>query len=164
MIVADTSALISLAFGTALNLFLNEFEVAITETVVDELEELSRGEDSVAKISKQVLLAKDSIKVYRVKKGELVSSRVDKGEGSCVLLARKLEADFLITDDLRALPELEKMIGGSEVAISPIVLRALINRGVLNRKQALEKLEQMSKKRDWLHRPIYKKARNLLKE
>lgn len=164
MIIADTSALISLASGSVLNLFFDEFEVVITETVLGELEELSQESDWTAENAKQVYRSKKSLKVYEISGEKPVSSRVDEGEASCALLAQELEADFLITDDLRALPEIEKMVGKDRVAISPIVLRALVKRNVLDKKQALEKLKKMGKRRDWLHRPIYRKARELLED
>lgn len=164
MIIADTSALISLASGSVLNLFLDEFEVVITETVLGELEELFQESDRIAGNAKQVYRSKESLKIHGTRGEKPVSSRVDEGEASCVLLARELKADFLITDDLRALPEIKKMVGKDKVAISPIILRALVNRNILDKKQALEKLKQIGKRRDWLHRPIYRKARELLKE
>lgn len=164
MIVADTSALISLASGSVLDLFLDEFNVAVAETVVKELEELSQGSDWISENAEQVLLEKDSLKVREAVGEKPVSSRVDEGEASCVLLTRELDADFLITDDMRALPEIGKMVGKDKVAISPIVLRVLVRRGVLDEDRALEKLERMGERRDWLHRPIYRRARELLAE
>lgn len=164
MIIADTSALISLASGSVLNLFLDEFEVVITETVLDELEELSQENDRTAENAKQVYRSKESLKTRATRGEKPVSSRVDEGEASCALLAQERDSDFLTTDDLRALPEIEKMAGKGKVAISSMVLRALVKRNVLDKQQALEKLEQMVKRRDWLHRSIYRKARELLED
>lgn len=164
MIIADTSALISLASGSVLTLFIDEFEVFITETVSEELEELSQEGDRTAENAEKVARLKESLEIYGTRGEKPVSSRVDEGEASCVLLARKLDADFLITDDLRALPEIEKMVGKNRVAISPIVLRALVKRNVLDKEEAFEKLKKMGKRRDWLHRPIYRRARELLKD
>ncbi|MFB6143236.1 MAG: hypothetical protein ABEJ30_07840, partial [Halorientalis sp.] len=74
--------------------------------------------------------------------------------------ANDLDAAFLLTDDLRALPELQRLVD-ARVALSPIVLRALVERGVLERKAALEKLEQLGGHRGWLGAPIYRRARTL---
>ncbi|KXA93002.1 hypothetical protein AKJ64_01685 [candidate division MSBL1 archaeon SCGC-AAA259E17] len=164
MIVADTSALASLASGSVLRFFLEEFDVRVTKTVVEELEDLSLGGDRTAEHADEVLTLKDSFQVCETGGEKPTSSRIDSGEGSSVVLAERVEADFLITDDLRALPELEKLLGEGKVAISPIVLRALVERGVLERENALEKLERIAENRDWLHSPIYRRARGLLEE
>lgn len=162
VIVADTSALLSLASGSVLDLFLGEFEVAVSKTVLQELEETSQSEDLDGASAGQVLVEEHRLEVHDVKGEHFVSSRIDKGEASCIELARDLGADFLIMDDYRALPEIEKLTAETEVAISPIVLRALMKRGLLERGKALEKLNLMGKTRDWLVRPIYEKAKGLL--
>jgi predicted nucleic acid-binding protein len=164
MIVADTSALVSLASGSVLDLFLDEFEVVVSEVVFEELEDLSQEDDLTAENAEKVLASKDLMELREVG-GELpVSSRVDEGEASCVVVARELNADFLITDDLRALPGIESMVGEDKVAISPIVIRALTERGVLDMDEALSKLERIGDRRDWLHRPIFRRARKLFED
>jgi hypothetical protein len=52
----------------------------------------------------------------------------------------------------------------AQVAISPIVLKALVNRGVLEREEALQRLEQLAETRDWLGAPIYRRAKQLFDE
>jgi hypothetical protein len=71
-----------------------------------------------------------------------------------------MEVDFLITDDLQALPELQELVD-SKVAISPIVLKALVKRGVLEPERAEEKLDLIADRRDWLGAPIYRRAKQL---
>lgn len=164
MIVADTSALLSIASGSALELFLDEFEVVVTETVLEELEEISSHEDRTGKNAEKVIAKKRSFQVHDIGEDAPISSRIDEGEGSSAVLARKLDADFLITDDPRALPELESLVGEEKVAISPVVLRALVKRGVLERSEALEILDRMGERRDWLSSKIYERARGLLEK
>lgn len=159
MIVADTSALISLAAIDLLELFLTEFDVHTTRTVLEELEETSDYDDSHGEAAEKVLRRLDKITVHG-SESDFESSRVDEGEGSCAVLSTKTEAKFLITDDLRALPELEK-ISDSHVAISPVVLKALVKRDVLERKDALDRIDELAEKRDWLGAPIYRRAKSL---
>jgi len=45
--------------------------------------------------------------------------------------------------------------------ISPILLKALVKRDVLEQAEALRKLEEAAENRDWLESPIYEKAKNL---
>ena len=92
---------------------------------------------------------------------DLTSSRVDQGEGSCALLTKETEAEFLVTDDLRALPELQN-IADAKTAISPIILKALVKKDELEQEEAIGKLDELARKRDWLGAPIYQRAKNLL--
>jgi len=160
MIVADTSALISLATGDVLETVLSEFDVHTTQTVIDELEETAEYEDRHAKAAQRILDRLDVVTVHKVENTGFQSSRIDEGEGSCVHLVRTVDADFLITDDFRALPELQTLTK-CRVAISPIVLNALIQREILDREEALNKLDELAEQRDWLGAPIYRKARDL---
>lgn len=160
MIVADTSALISIASITLLNTVLTEFNAHTTETVVEELEETSEYNDRHGEAANHVLDHIDQITIHHLEDESFQSSRVDKGEGSCVLLTKKIDAKFLITDDLRALPELQT-IADAKVAISPIVLKALVQKDALEKEDALEKLDELAEQRDWLGAPIYRRAHAL---
>lgn len=162
MLAADTSALVSLASVDLLDTFLTEFEVHTTELVVGELEGTSEYDDRHGDAAETVLDDLDRIRTHQIE-GEFESSRVDPGEGSCALLTKKLDAEFLITDDLRALPEL-RTVADARVAISPIVLKALVQRDTLEQEEALEKLDELAEQRDWLGAPIYRKAQRLFDE
>ena len=163
MIVADTSALISLATADTLELFLDEFDVHTTEMVIQELEATQSYEDRHGDAAKAVLDHRDQFTIHRVRNAEFHSSRVDKGEGSCALLTKQLDADFLITDDLRALPELREVVN-ARVAISPIVLKALVKRDVLEPEEARSRLAKVAETRDWLGAPIYRRAQALFED
>ena len=64
----------------------------------------------------------------------------------------------MLTDDFRALGEIEKQIG-EMVVLSPIILKVLALRGIIDKRQALTKLDEMAERRDWLGRPIYRYAK-----
>lgn len=159
MIVVDTSALISITSIDLLDTFLTEFDIHTTETVIEELEETSEYDDRHGEAADTVLDNLDRITTHQIQ-GEFTSSRVDQGEGGCALLTKETDAKFLITDDLRALPELQT-VAEAQVAISPIVLKALVKRDVLEREEALEKLDELAEQRDWLGAPIYRRAQSL---
>lgn len=161
MLVADTSALVSLATGEVLEAALAEFDVHTTETVVAELEETAGYDDDHGVAASRVVESLDYVTVHEVPDPSLEASRVDDGEGSCVRLARDGDAAFLLTDDLRALPELQALTD-ADIAISPIVLRALVKRGVLSSDEASERLDRIAETRDWLGAPIYRRAQRLL--
>lgn len=159
MIVADTSALISIASIDLLDSLLTEFDVHTTETVLEELEKTSEYDDRHGEAADTVLDNLDTITTHQVQ-GAFTSSRVDQGEGGCALLTKEINAEFLITDDLRALPELQT-VADSQVAISPIVLKAFVKKDALTEENALEKLDELAEQRDWLGAPIYRRAKNL---
>ena len=91
---------------------------------------------------------------------EFTSSRVDRDEMDCALLTRELDAEFLVTDDLRALPELRNL-SSARVAISPILLRALVKQDRLEEREARGTLEELAAHRDWLGAPIHRWALEL---
>lgn len=163
MIVVDTSAFISLTAAQSLDLFFEEFDVHTTETVVEELEDLSGYSDGDADRARQVLNQQHRCTIHEVDTPDFRSTRIDEGEGSYVQLTRNTDADFLITDDLRALPELQTLTE-TRIVISPLILKSLDKRGVLGREKAVEKLDRAAAERDWLNAPIYRKARELFEQ
>lgn len=160
MIVADTSALISLAIADSLTDVLNEYNVHTTQTVVTELEDTAAYNDSHGQAADDVLHHIDQMTVYEATDSSAASTRIDDGEASCLTLTDELGAAFLLTDDLRALPELQA-VTDAQVAISPLVLKALVTRNVINRTEAKERLDQLAATRDWLGAPIYRRAQQL---
>jgi len=52
-------------------------------------------------------------------------------------------------------------VADSQVAISPIVLKALSKRDVLTQEEALGKLDELAEQRSWLGAPLYRRATNL---
>ena len=163
MIVADTSALLSLAAGDVLDIVLDEFDVHTTDAVVDELRETAEYEDVHARAAASVLNCRDRLDVHDTNIRINRSSRIDAGEESCADLTDDLDAAFLVTDDLRALPGLQVLVD-AQVAISPIVLRALVERGVLDGDDARDRLETIAERRDWLGAPIFRRAEMLFQD
>jgi len=159
MIVADTSALVSLATVELFGTVAVEFDLHTTDTVVGELEDTADYDDRHGDAARTVLDNRDDFESHEVTE-TLESSRIDRGEGGCALLTRDLDAEFLITDDLRALPELQTA-SDAEVAISPIVLKPLVERQAIDSEQAVEKLDRLAEQRSWLGQPIYKRAEEL---
>lgn len=163
MIVADSSALISLASIDILDLFLSEFDVHTTDTVIQELEETAGYDDLHGTAAATVLSNRDRLTIHHVDNVRFSSSRIDQGEGSCGRLTNQEDAEFLITDDLRALPELQ-FVADAQVVISPVILKALVKRNVIEHEQAKDRLARLAESRDWLGAPIYRRALDLFEE
>ena len=94
------------------------------------------------------------------KVGDFDHIKIDRGEGSCAVLARNIDAEFLITDDIRALPLL-KNIASTKVVISPIVLKVMGKKGLPSNDEGKEKLEKLIGKRDWFETLIYERSLEL---
>jgi predicted nucleic acid-binding protein len=159
-VVVDTSAFISLAIGDALDETLAAFDTVTTPTVIEELEETAAYDDRHGTAATAVLQRMESLTVQDADGAPFETSRVDAGEASCVAAARTVDAAFLVTDDYRALPELQGLVD-AEVAVSPIVLRALVKRDALSSADAETAFETIAAGRDWLGAPIYRYARRL---
>ena len=163
MIVADTSALISLSIADCLDLTLAAFEVHTSTVVIEELEQTAESDDVHGRGASVVLAQRDDLHAHDIENADVQSSRIDRGEASCLTLERTVGAGFLLTDDLRALSELQ-VLSEAAVAISPILLRALVTRGVLTQAEAVDRLETLAVSSDWLGAPIYRKARELFED
>ncbi|MFC7074708.1 hypothetical protein ACFQJ7_08430 [Halovenus rubra] len=160
MIVVDTSALITIASINLLDHVLSEYDLHTTATVIEELEKTAEYDDVHGQAAQDVLDQLERIGVHNTNESSFQSSRIDEGEGTAASLANETQADFLITDDLRALPELQT-VTHSNVVISPVLLKALVKRDLFDQEEALEKLDEAAENRDWLESPIYRKAKNL---
>lgn len=162
MLVVDTSAFVSLGVGNVLDIVIGEFELGTTTAVVDELRETAAYDDRHGEAAARALELTSEVAVRAVdeRAERFVTSRIDSGEASCVVAAREVDAAFFITDDFRALPELREVVDAN-VALSPIVLRALVERGVLDENEAKAAFETIAEGRDWLGAPIYRYARDL---
>ncbi len=152
--------MVTLATARTVETVVEEFDVHTTQTVIEELQETSEHDDIHGEAAKNVLEHRNEITVHETEDTDFGSSRIDEGEASCAVLARKTELEFLITDDLRALPELQELVD-AKVAISPIVLKALVKREVLEPEEAEDRLDTVAEERNWLGAPIYRRAKRL---
>lgn len=162
MLVLDTSAFVSLGTGGVLGTVIAEFDVLTTETVLDELQETAAYDDTHARAAASVLDARDEFRSIVVDADELTTSRIDAGEASCVVAVQETDSAFLVTDDYRALPELQPLVDDAEVALSPVVLRALLERDAIDHEEATDIFDRMAEARDWLGAPIHRYGRRLL--
>jgi len=160
MLVTDTSALISLAVGSVLSETVAEFDLATTATVRSELTQTAEYDDRHGEAATTVLQHQDKIETIETGGEQFVTSRIDTGEASCVALTRAVETDFFVTDDFRALPEIEVVVE-AEAVLSPFLVRALADRGVLSRATAQTAFDTIVEERDWIDAPIYRYAQTL---
>lgn len=158
MIILDTTALISLSIAEVLGKNIEQYSVYTTEEVVSELEEIAQEDDYLAKAAAKTLQYREKLTIHKTEFERFQTSRIDSGEASCIALTRELDADFLLTDDLHAMAEI-KELSLSEVAISPIMLQAMAENSSISKDAALNKLDDLAQKRDWMGTPIYRRAK-----
>lgn len=162
MIVADASGLRSLAAARVLGPAIEEFDVHTTDLVVEALEGASAFHGPDGDGARVAIDARDELVIHRGDPDAFVSSRVSPSQGSCVALAVNLHADALLTDDLEGLPELDRLVHC--VVTPPIVLSALVRRGVLAPRDAGFRLEALARTGGWLGRTVYRRSTALLDE
>lgn len=160
MIVVDTSAFVSLGIAGVLRIVIDEYDVHTTQEVVGELETTAEYDDVHGAGADRALDGSQAVTVHDIDGLEMQASRIDAGEATCVRVTQTFDAAFLVTDDLRALPELQPLTD-ARVVISPVLLRALVKRGVLTDEAARNRLDDLAESRDRLGAPIYRRARRL---
>jgi predicted nucleic acid-binding protein len=158
MIILDTSAFISLSMADLMERVVEDYSVHTTQEVISELEQTAREEDCVSEAAARALSYSERIEVHSQGFERFETSRLDSGEASCIALTREIDADFILTDDLRAMAEIKKL-STVEVAISPFMIVAMVKNDVLSREEALNKMEGLAENRDWLGTPIYQRAK-----
>jgi len=166
-VAVDTAALISLAHGGVLEPILQGFRVVIANQVVDELRVTSTFADDDGHAASLVVENLDLVEVRHVAQARLQSlltSRIDAGEAACILLAQEDDVEALISDDFRALHQIQThaRLHGFEVGLGAVLIRTLVLRGTLSRERALDALERIASKRGWQGNPIYRAYRTTL--
>ena len=159
MLVIDTSAFVSLAVGGMFEPTTEEFEIATTRTVCEELERTGAYDDRHGTAAASVVAQRDALTILSTDPEAFTTSRIDRGEASCVVAARELDATFLVTDDYRAFPELQELVT-ADVVLSPIVIRALSKRNAISDEAAQAAFDSIVADRDWLGAPIYRYAKS----
>lgn len=168
-IIADSSALISLAHGQLLELTLKEFEIVISNWILQELEQTARFADPDGQAAQKVLAQRDLLKVVEVSEADFrnyLGRKVHAGEASCLPLARQQDAVAFVCDDFDALPYLDHHSQelGIEVGLCPVLIQALILRGRLTRDEGRAAFARIAERRDWLGRPLYEYGEKLLEK
>lgn len=154
-IAVDTSAFVSLGILRQMPLMLEYFDFYVPMQVRKELEEISKAKDIHGRSSSYTL---NFIGTGKIKAVEISSS--DPGEEAVMKLAKKINADYILMDDISA----ARRFTGPEIKIrfSPFVLYLLTRFKEINTKEAVMFLEKMRIGRDWKDNLIYSFARELL--
>ncbi len=149
-ILADTSALVSLEIKHLVDLSSKVIQYYISDMVRLELKEIAEFKDVHGKSAKDVLSLVDSgiIAVVYVTARKEHLENIDIGEAEILTLSESGEYDYMITDDVKALPYM-KSITKIKVLTSAFVIRLLYDLKLLSRDEALNSIREISASRDW---------------
>lgn len=166
-IAVDTATLISLVHGGILNLVLFQFKVIISDVIVEELERIAKFKDPDGRAAKKILSKKDKLETQEIAKNELsefLSTRVNPGEASCIVIAKKKEVKVLISDDFKAMAELEyhSKKHNFKVGLCSALIKTLMLRKKLKRDEARKIFEKIGNRRNWIGKPIYEYGKERL--
>jgi|GEM_PF-3519504 len=148
--VADASALLSLEYMGVLDDLLNIADIYTTESVNEELKEITGFRDERSGIAKRILLHVSDGKVKCIdSKGDMHSKNISLNH--CFALCLSAKIHFLLTEDADAAYYLGRMAAqkGVKLRTSTAVLVELIKSGNINTQSARRKLDELMKKRSW---------------
>jgi len=155
-VVADTSALVSLALAGLLEKSAETAEILIPPEVLAELRQVASFKDEEGAAAKAVLqlVSADKILVRRVKGRERLRRsiyRTDLGEAACLQLCVENGVSLLVCDDIDASYRLEApaLAKGIRLRISAAFVAELARTGKLSKKQAMAAIRRMNKLRHW---------------
>lgn len=145
MVVLDASAAILLAKAELLDAFLQDFGPGVT--MPKEVREECCGRDSLDARLIAWAVNEKRISVTAARRGAVRQLATDfglgRGEAAAIALAAARETALVATDDKRAINACKVLKISFATAIS--VLSRMFEKGLLNRQEALEKLESLER-------------------
>jgi predicted nucleic acid-binding protein len=165
LLVADTSALVSLNIGLVLEKALEIVAIYVPQEVVNELEIHARLSDDAAHVLNLVRTGR--IKVLGVQDTKRVqalvaeNTQIDYGEAEAIVLAEGRNITLIITDDFEAFFQMRRATK-VPVDLSPYLIAALVVTRKLSIEEAEASFERIASKRHWFDARIYERARSYL--
>ncbi|MFH0970317.1 MAG: hypothetical protein V1776_02545 [Candidatus Diapherotrites archaeon] len=155
--VADTSAIISLAYSGYLEKICETIEIHIPPIVKVELDEIASYSDKLARASRDCIAQIQGKKIIiqdkstGAKTNKYVGSKVDLGEASCFELAIEENIPIILMDDISAATALFSVAIAKKVTIklSAAALVELKNQKKISSAELRKGLESMIQNREW---------------
>ncbi len=152
IIVADTGAVLSLALSGLFDVCKKNFRIIIGEKIAEELKEISLRDDELAKAAKEVL------KEIEIKSAGI---NLDKGEYEALELLKEIKADVLISDDIEFV---KRNRNNEKISFSVVLFGILLEKNIITKKDFMNAVNSMFKKREWDENLIYLVAKSMLEE
>ena len=157
--IFDTSALISLGAIKLVDEVLALARIALTASIIKELEEFAKYDDEYGKASKEVLKYKDKLIVKETEIKESIDY-IQIADNELYNLAKR-QSSALITDDIKFSRHVD---GKIETQFSTFFLTLLVSSKYLSKDKALDKLEELRNIRNWKNNIIYLITKNQLEQ
>ncbi len=165
-LVADTSGLVSLGIAgqdiDLLSLCLEHYNVAVPETVVEELREVASYDDVHGDGARRVLGRTDDLSVRAVDLDP--EFPLDDGENAAVTLANEDDAAILLCDEFNRLGLIHASLADTRLVTTPTLLSVFVRQAGLASPDALTLLDTLSEARSWDTNSYVQRARTLLAE
>ncbi len=150
VLVADTSALVSLAIATddsPIQLLFGEYDVRVPPAVVSELQDIAAYNDAHADAATRVLdLLTDT---HIQQPTEQPDYPLDDGETAAIALTNETNADVFLCDEYGELSTVHALLSEARLMTTPKMIEALVIRGVLSPADAQAALSEMVTERSW---------------
>ncbi len=148
--VVDTSAFLSLESAEILNLVVEKFHIITSPLVINELADFAVHDDLLSSIAELVLQKKEK---FYIEESDVTNPLpfVSLTDNKVFTLAFTHKIP-LITDDIKLARHAASKI---TIEFSTYFLFVLTNARILTKEEALLKLEQMRRIRDWRNNIIY---------
>ncbi len=157
--IFDTSALISLGAIKLVDEVLALARIALTASIIKELEEFAKYDDEYGKASKEVLKYKDKLIVKETEIKEFIDY-IQIADNEIYNLAKR-QSSALITDDIKFSRHVD---GKIKTQFSTFFLTLLVSSGHLSKGKALDLLEKLRDIRNWRNNIIYLATKNQLEQ
>jgi len=155
--VCDAEFLIFLSKLSLLDKFLELYDVYITNIVKDEV--LVEGKPGYQELLEAI--NKGKIKIKKVEENEffelMITSGIDEGEASAIILAKKINAIFF-SDDKRARKTAEKL----GIKISGLIgfIQKLCKNNLISKKDMEYYLNRLIEEGFWIKKELLEKIKN----
>lgn len=142
----DTCSLIALQYSGYLSTIVETVDIIITKKIHSELEDIGIFTDSDAAAAREILRLLHKITIMEV-------SQRATGEEELIEVALHKKCDFIVSDDIRAMPKLK--LTNISTLFSTHLLYYLFRAGIISKEEGLIALEKMRNNRSWKENLIY---------
>lgn len=142
----DTCSLIALQYSGYLSTIVETVDIIITKKIHSELEDIGIFTDSDAVAAREILRLLHKITIMEV-------SQRATGEEELIEVALQKKCDFIVSDDIRAMPKLK--LTNISTLFSTHLLYYLFRAGIISKEEGLIALEKMRNNRSWKENLIY---------
>jgi len=142
----DTCSLIALQYSGYLSTIAETVDIVITKRIHSELEEIGIFTDNDAAAAREILKLLHILTIVKV-------PQRSTGEEEFVEVALQKKCDFIVSDDIRAMPKLK--MTNTPTLFSTHLLYYLFRAGMISKEVGLIALEKMRNNRSLKENLIY---------